>query len=63
MSLELGDRDIFALYKVLDRALHEEEQLFDRARHARMVVLKLQQYVEEKLTEDKEYETKLRINL
>ena len=60
----LSDRDIFAIYKVLNKAMDEAESCFDGVRHARVVTLMLQQYVESKVAENgKDYEESLKLNL
>jgi len=63
-ELSLNDRDIFAIYKVLNKAMDEAESCFDSVRHARVVTLMLQQYVEKRISEEgKDYEDSLKLNL
>jgi hypothetical protein len=63
-ELALNDRDVFALSKVLSTALERAEWCFEGTRHARMVTLRLQQYVEQRLQEEgANYEEQLKVNL
>lgn len=62
-DLNLNDRDVLAIYKVLENALHSAEHCYEGARHARTVFLQLQQYVDNKVKTDKDFEEKLKINL
>lgn len=63
-KITLSDRDIFALHKVLNKALDEAEFCFIGVQHARLVTLMINQYVDKKINDlGNEYIDNLRINL
>jgi hypothetical protein len=61
-ELILNDRDIFAIYKVLNKAMEEAEFCFDGTRHARLVLLNVKNYIDAKLRSEPDYEKKLNLN-
>jgi ribosomal protein S26 len=63
-DMTLNDRDIFAIYKVLSKAMDSAEFCFEGTRHARIVTLKLKEYVEQRMKEEeKNFEKNLNLNL